>query len=325
MKVLQKVLAPLCLSLASMLAFGSDDYPSKPVTIVVPYSAGQVDVFTRALAKGLSEEWKQPVIVDNRPGGNEVVGADTVSKAAPNGYTILIGTEASYLLNPLLFKKLTYNPEKQLAPITLAVQAPLVFLASASSKANTMKEFIELAKSRKGDPIRYGSSGVGGVTHLPYANLSREHGLTLIHAPYKGGGAVMQDLLAGHIESALLGAGLVAPSIKAGKLKALAVSGTTRTLALPDVPTFTEMGIPDIGAVYTLGLAVPTGTPQTIVNKIAQDVKKVLAKPGFRETNLDPFGFTAIASDPQGFANYLRTNRPLQERLVKDSGAELDM
>ncbi|ODU62353.1 MAG: hypothetical protein ABT05_07715, partial [Lautropia sp. SCN 66-9] len=255
--------------LGAHLACAAADFPSQPVTIVVPYSAGQIDVFTRALAKGLTDEWKHPVIVDNRAGGNEAVGADVVARAAPTGYTILIGTEASYVLNPLLFKKLSYNPQTQLAPVSLLVRAPLVFLASPKSAANSMKEVVDMAKSRGRDPVRYGSSGVGGVTHLPYAGLARDHGLTLIHVLYKGGAAVMQDLLAGHIESALLGAGLVSESFKAGKLKALAVSAPKRISALPNVPTIEEQGIPDINAIYTLGLAVPVGTPQDVIDKIA--------------------------------------------------------
>lgn len=307
------------------LACSAANFPSQPVTIVVPYSAGQIDVFTRALAKGLADEWKQPVIVDNRAGGNEAVGADIVARAAPTGYTILIGTEASYVLNPLLFKKLSYNPQTQLAPVSLVVRAPLVFLAGPRSAANSMKEFVDMAKSRTNDPVRYGSSGVGGVTHLPYAALARDHGLTLVHVPYKGGAAVMQDLVANHIESALLGAGLVAESVKLGRLKALGVSAPKRISALPNVPTLEEQGIPDINAAYILGLAVPTGTPADVIDKIAATARKVVSTPEFRAAYLEPMGFSAVGSDPKEFADYLRQERPRAEQRVKDSGAQLEM
>lgn len=324
MKSITKALALTAL-LSAPLAHASPDFPNRPVTIVVPYSAGQIDVFSRALAKGMADEWKQAVIVDNRAGGNEMVGAAAVAHAPPNGYTILIGTEASYVLNPLLFKKLSYNPDTQLATVSLVVRAPLVFLASPGSKANTLKEFIEVAKKRSNDPVRYGSSGVGGVTHLPYAGLARDHGLQFIHAPYKGGAAVMQDLLANHVESALLGAGLVAPNVKAGKLKALAVSSPTRISALPDVPTMEEQGIPDINAAYILGLAVPTGTPQDVIEKIAATARKVVSTPAFRAATLEPMGFTAVGSDAKAFADYLRQERPRAEQRIKDSGAQLEM
>ncbi len=308
--------------LAATLAQADDAYPNRAVTIVVPYSAGQIDVFTRALAKGLSDEWKQPVVVDNRAGGNEVVGADAVARAAPNGYTILIGTESSYVLNPLLFKKLSYNPDTQLVPVSIAVRAPFIFLASPNSAANTLKEFVEMARGRTGNPVRYGSSGAGGPTHLPYAKLARDNKLELIHVPYKGGGAVLQDLMGNTIESALLGAGLVAPHIQAGKVKALAVSASTRIPALPDVPTMEEQGIADINAGYILGLSVPTGTPQAVIQRIETTVRKVVNTPEFKAAYVEPMGFTAIGSTPKAFFDYIQEEKPRARARVLDAGIE---
>lgn len=307
--------------LASSLAH-ANDFPTRPVTLVVPYSAGQIDVFSRALAKGLSEEWKQPVIVENKAGGNEVVGADFVARAAPNGYTIAIGTESTYILNPLLFKKLPYDPDKQLSPVTIAVRAPFIFLANPASSANTMKDFIELARKRNSDPVRYGSSGAGGVTHLPYAKLARDNKLELIHVPYKGGADVLQDLMANRTESALLGAGLVAPHIKAGKVKALAVSASERIAALPDVPTMQEQGVTDINAGYILGLSVPTGTPSAIIKKIQTSVNKVVNTPEFKAAYVEPMGFSAIGSTPEAFAEYIRDEKPRARARVMDAGLE---
>jgi tripartite-type tricarboxylate transporter receptor subunit TctC len=308
--------------LATPFVHADGVYPNRAVTIVVPYSAGQIDVFTRALAKGLSDEWKQPVVVDNRAGGNEVVGADAVARAAPNGYTILIGTESSYILNPLLFKKLSYNPDTQLAPVSIAVRAPFIFLASPGTAANNLKEFVEMARSRAGNPVRYGSSGAGGVTHLPYAKLARDNKLELIHIPYKGGAAVLQDLMGNTIESALLGAGLVAPHVKAGKVKALAVSATMRISAMPDVPTMEEQGIADINAGYILGVSVPMGTPQAVIQKIETTVRKVVTTPEFKAAYIEPMGFSAIGSTPKAFFDYIQEEKPRARARIQDAGIE---
>ena len=307
--------------LAASLA-RADNFPSRPVTLVVPYSAGQVDVFSRALAKAMSDEWKQAVIVENKAGGNEVVGADAVARAAPNGYTILVGTESAYVLNPLLFKKLTYNPDTQLAPVSIAVRAPFIFLANPASPANTMKDFVELAQKRSNDPIRYGSSGTGNPTHLPYAKLARDQKLQLIHVPYRGGAAVLQDLMANTIESALLGAGLVAPHIKSGKVKALAVSSPERISALPDVPTMQEQGLEDINAGYILGLSVPTGTPPAVIQKIQATVRKIVTTPEFKAAYVEPMGFTAVGSTPKVFADYIRDEKPRAQARVRDANIE---
>ncbi|MBK1779693.1 tripartite tricarboxylate transporter substrate binding protein [Advenella sp. WQ 585] len=325
MKLLKKVILPVALGVFSVNASAENTYPTKPVSMVVPYSAGQIDVFTRALAKGLSEEWKQPLIVENRGGANEAIGSEYVTRAAPDGYTILIATEAAYTLNPMLFKKMTHDPEKQLAPVTMVAKAPFVVVVPASSKANTMQEFIAMAKERsKTDPIRYGSSGVGGVNHLPYITLSAQHNLEMIHVPYKGGAAVLQDVMAGHVESAMLGAGIVSQNLKSGHMKALAVSADERLKELPDVPTFKELGLPDIQANYYLGLAVPTGTPQAVIDKIAETTKKVILTKEFKSTYLDPFGFTAIGSGPKELATYQQKDKAMQSVRIKASGVRFD-
>lgn len=326
MKLLSKYILPFCLCLTPVAGFAQANYPEKPVTLVVPYSAGQIDVFTRALAKGLSEKWKQSVIVENRGGANEAIGSEHVSRAHPNGYTILIATEAAYTLNPMLFKKMTHDPEKQLTPVTMVAKAPFVVVAAGNSKANTMKEFIEMARQRSAsDPVRYGSSGVGGVNHLPYVTLANQHGLEMIHVPYKGGAAVLQDVMAGHVESAMLGAGIVAQNLNNGKMKALAVSADERLTELPNVPTFKELGLPDIKATYYLGLSVPAGTPEAIINKIAADTKAVISTDSFKKTYLDPFGFTAVGSTPQELAAYQLSDKKLQAVRIKSSGAQLEM
>jgi tripartite-type tricarboxylate transporter receptor subunit TctC len=326
MPSLMRFAACLCLALASIGSFAQDRYPSKLVTIIVPYPpGGALDGFTRALAEGLRQEWKQQVIVDNKPGANEIIGASALAKAHPDGHTLMVSTEATAILNPLLFKKLPYDPEKQIAPVSMLVKAPLVFTVPASSPANTMKQFIEMAKARSGDPVRYGSAGAGGTGHLPFIAFAQDHQLVLIHVPYKGAGPLTQDLLGGHVEAGLLGTAVVEPHIKSGKLKGLAVSADKRLASLPSVPTYTELGIPDIDSTFIIALSAPAGTPRDVLDGIASTARKIMSTPEFQAKTLDPFGFVAVGSDPAGYAAYIKQQIPIQKKRVEAGGISFDL
>lgn len=322
-KDLLRVGAAAALILGTSLTHGQN-FPSGPVTIVLPYPASQVDSFTRLLAKGLADEWHQPVLVDNRPGANEIIAADRVTKARPDGLTLFLGTEAAYLLNPLLYRKLPYSPS-QLTPVSMLVRAPLVLVVRSTLPVSTLKDFVEFARGKGSQGVSYGSPGVGGLGHLPFVALSRDQGINLLHVPYRGGSAVMADLIAGHVDASLMGPGITDPEVKVGRIKALAISSDRRSPVLPNVPTFEELGVKDIGASYFLGLSVPAGTPQAIVDKIAADSRKVVSTQAFKDTMLDPFGFTLIASTPVEFANQLTIQQPVWQQRVKDSGVQLDM
>ena len=300
------------------------NYPEKPVTIVVGHPAGGVtDAVARAIASQLSKEWQQQVLVDNKSGSNEIIAAQSVSKARPDGYTFLLCTEAPLLLNQFVYSKLTYNAEKDLAPVSHLLSAPLTLVVPAALPVKTLDEFVALAKSRsESKPMTYGSAGAGSVLHLPMVTLEKHNGLKMVHVPYRGAAPLLLDLVSGQVDAAWVGVSAAVPFVREGKLKALVVGGTSRLKVLPEVPVFTETSIAPERADFMYSLVAPAQTPQPIRDKVAAAVKKVLNDPKFRETNLDPFGYVAIGSTPAEFEQFLVKDRPAQAERIKVSGVK---
>lgn len=326
MNAFVKIAASAVLALSQLAAHAADAFPSRPVTIIVPYSAGgPIDALMRGVAERLRQAWKQTVIIDNKPGANEIIGAVALAKGAPDGYTLLASTESTILLNPLLYKKLPYDPSRQFTNVSLLARSPLVFTVPASSPVNSIEEFVALARKRQAEPMRYGSTGIGGPTHLPFESLAHDNKIALTHVPYKGGMPVMQALLAGEVDAGTIGSSMIEQHVKSGKLKALAVSADARLASLPGVPTFSETGVRDINATYILGLMAPAGTPDAIKARIARDIREVLLSPEFQSKNLEPFGFQAVGSSPAEFDDYLRREVPTQKRRVELSGVQLEL
>jgi len=301
------------------------DYPTKPVTVVVSFSAGgPVDALMRALGQRLSEEWKQQVLIDNKPGANEAIAAQAVAKAPADGYTLFASSEGPLTQNQYLYKKLAYSPDKDLTAVTQLVQVPMALVTPINFPANSLMEFLALARTRANSPITYGSTGMGGVTHLPMALLAKNTNIPFVHVPYKGAAPLVPDLVSGQIDSAFLAVSAVAPFIKDKKLKALVISAPTRITSLPQVPTFKELGVEDVQATFIMALTAPTGTPQPIIDKVAASVQKIMADPKFREKYTEPFAYLPVASSPKDFAAYLAKDRGYQAERVKISGAVLD-
>jgi len=322
MKLLNQLLLTIAVCVTAHAAVADEPYPNKPVHITVPYSpGGPFDVLTRGLGQTLSVMWKQPVIVENRPGANEIIGASFVAKSPPDGYNLLTTTESGIITNAYLYRKLPYNPETDLAPVTHLVQVPEVLVVPASLPVNTLKEFIDHAKKNS---INYSSSGLGGATHLPLAMLANEQGIQMTHVPYKGAAPQIQDLLAGQVQLGAISASAVQQYISAGSLKGLAVSAPKRIPSLPQVPTFAEAGVNDVRATFMIGMAAPAGTPDSVLQKIARDVRTVLLDPEFRAKFIDPYAFNVIASSPSDYRAYLVKERPIQAERVRISGAKLD-
>lgn len=324
-----------CLSIACLSAIGvpalaqapnaAAAYPNKPVRIVVPYSAGgPVDALLRAMAPLLADEWKQPVVVENRTGANEIIGADFVAKAPPDGYTILAATEAALSMSQHLYKRLPFDPERDLVPVSQLVTLPMALIVPASSPAKTVKEFIALAAARKDRPLTYGSTGAGGITHLPMAMFEYNENIHLLHVPYKGAANVVPDMIAGNIDAAVLAVTPIEQHVKAGTIRALAISAPTRATLLPGVPTFAEAGVKDIQASFFIGLMAPKGTPPAIVEKIASSSRKILLRPEFRSKYVDPYSYAMVASAPADFQSFLTGDRRIQGERVKISGVSLD-
>lgn len=298
-------------------------YPSKPITVVVGYPAGgPTDALMRAIAPRLSIEWKQPILVDNRPGANEAIAAQYVARARPDGHTLLLATEVPLTLNPFLMSKLQYDPQKDFAPVSLLLKSPLVLVVPTGLPANTLKEFVALARTRK--PLTYASAGPGGVLHLPMAMLAKQNNLEMIHVPYKGVAPLLTDIVSGQVDAAWVAVAGAAPFVRDGRIKALVVGAPNRVNALPQVPTFNESGVPPVQADFIFALLAPAGTPPAIAEKIAAAINKILDDPDFREKYVDPFGYVTEHSSPSELERYLARDRLSQAERVRASGAKME-
>jgi len=306
-------------------AVAADDYPRKPITIVVGYAAGgTLDSLMRAIGPRLTEELKQPIVIDNRPGANEAIAAQAVAKSPADGYTLLAHTEGPMTMNQFLYQRLSYAPEKDFAPITQMVRVPLVLVAPASAGFNTLQDFVRVARSRKDKPLIYGSMGQGGVTHLPMVAFAQQSGIEFVHAPYKGATTLLPDLFSGDVEVAFLAVSAVSQYVDERKLKAIAISGPTRASALPNTPTFTEAGIKDVQATFIMALSAPAGTPAPILDRLSSAVRKIIFEPDFQAKYLKPTEYAPVGSTPQEFAKYLANDRTAQAQRIKISGVKFD-
>ena len=298
-------------------------YPNKPVTFIVPFPAGGgTDIAARLVATRLTAKWGQSVVVENRAGAAGIVGADAVAKARPDGYTLLIGNVGTQSINPSLYAKLPYNPDTAFAPISLICELPFVLMATPSFPPKTPKELVTLAKAEP-DKVSFASSGSGGSPHLTAEIFQQATGAKLMHVPYKGGGPAMTDLMAGHVN--LLFASILEGSghIKAGKLKALAVSSAKRSPALPDVPTLAESGIQGAESGSWVALLAPAGTPQALVDKIAADVKDVIANPEVR-SQLISQGGTPQSTTPAQLQALIDADRARYGKVIRDKGVKVE-
>jgi tripartite-type tricarboxylate transporter receptor subunit TctC len=273
--------ALLCLAafLALALPAYADDYPSRPITLVVPYAAGGgLDVLARTLALQLDKQLGKPVVVENRPGAGTTIGAAAVAKAAPDGYTIMLGTSSAFAINVTLRKKLPYDPAKDFVPIALVANAPFMLLVNPSVPVHLLPELIKYVKERP-NKLSYGSAGPGSPQHLSMELLKTMTGMEIVHVPYKGDAPALTDLVAGHIPMMFGEPTPILPLIKDNKVRALAVSASTRLPKMPDIPTVSEAGVPGFNFVSWQMIVAPTGTPAPIVDKLHTSVKAVLDLP----------------------------------------------
>jgi tripartite-type tricarboxylate transporter receptor subunit TctC len=296
---------------------GAGGFPSRTVRIVVPTSpGGATDAFSRALAPRLSEIWGQPVLVENRPGANQILGADHVSKSAPDGHTLLVSDASSFVINPHLYKKLPYDGVNGFTPITVLVRFPWVIAVHASVPANTFQEFVAYAKANPGK-LSYGSFGLGSSAHISVDYLKNLLGIDIVHVPYKGAGPAVTDLLSGQIQMMMVTPLLVEPHARAGRLKLAAAATAQRIPALPDLPTVAESGVPGYEAGTWFALMGPAGIPREIVAKIYADTSKILGNAAFREQYVSKQWFEVVGNTPEQFADYLKSEYSRWDRLIK--------
>ena len=257
----------------------AQDYPSRPVTLVVPYPAGGgLDALARVLGQKLADRLGKPVVVENRTGAGTVIGAASVAKAAPDGYTIMLGTSTPFAITATLNKSLPYDPAKDFAPIALVSNAPFLLLVHPSQPVHSVADLVALAKSKPGQ-LSYGSAGPGSPQNLSFELLKTLTGINVVHVPYRGDGPALTDLVAGHIPTMFGEPTPILPLLKDGKVRALGVSSASRLPIAPDVPTIAEAGVPGFDLTSWQMIVAPAGTPQEIVDKLHVEVKKVLELP----------------------------------------------
>ncbi len=299
-------------------------FPDRPVRIVVPVPAGgPMDAITRALATKLSDTWKQQVVADNRPGGNEIIGAVSVAKSPSDGYTLMLASDSTLSLNPQLYNKLPYDPLREFTPIGRVAVSHMALVVPASLGVKTLPEFIAYAKANPGK-VAYGSTGLGNITHLSMEWFAQQAGIQLLNAPYKGLAPVITGMLGNEVQAAFGSVSVLAPYVESGKLVALAISGSRRADALPNVPTFKDSGFPTFEASYYMAILAPGNLPPDIKAKIAADVRAIVADSEFQKKYMGPFALDAISETPEQFSVYLRQERATVERKVKLSGVKLD-
>jgi tripartite-type tricarboxylate transporter receptor subunit TctC len=297
-------------------------YPVKSIRIVVPLAAGGPgDILARAIGQKLSESVGQPVVIDNRPGANTNIGTEAVSKSPPDGYTLLL-TASTHTINPSLYANLPFDPIKDFAPITLVGETPLVMVLHPSVPAKSVKEFIALAKSRPGQ-INFGSAGSGSTLHLAGEMFNSLAGVKMVHVPYKGVTQAVSDLLGGHLSLMFPGAPIALPHARAGKLLALATTGTKRTPAAPELPTVAEAGVPGFEVTVWYGALAPAGTPQAIINRLHSEFVRIVQLADIRQRWV-ALGADPLTDTPSEFAAFLKGDIVKWAKVVKESGAKAD-
>ncbi|WP_256977237.1 Bug family tripartite tricarboxylate transporter substrate binding protein [Bordetella genomosp. 10] len=307
---------------AAPAAASADTYPSKPITIVVPYGAGGTnDILARALAAGISPLLGQSVIVSNRAGAGGNLGAAYVANSAPDGYTLLLASSGVFAINKWLYKNLPYDPAT-LAPVMLAGKVPNVLLASPTLPVNSEKELIAYAKENPGK-LNFASMGTGTSGHLMSELFKQQAGIQAQHVPYKGSTAALTDMLGGQVQLMFDNLPTALPQVKSGKLRALAVSTEKRTPLLPDVPTVAEAGVPGFEATAWFGVAAPAGTPADIIAKLNKAMVKVMEDPKTKEM-LEAQGVTYSPNTAAEFAAFIASESPKWKKVVEISGATAD-
>ena len=314
----------LCLLLGPASAVAQvTPWPTKPVTIVVPFAAGGgTDIGTRIVAQRLSQLWGQSVLVDNRGGAGGNVGLEIVSRAKPDGYTLLTGNVGTQSINPTLYRKLNYNPDTSFVPIGLFAELPFVLATTASLPAKNVKELVEHAKANP-NQLTYASSGNGGSPHLSAETFKIATGTQILHVPYKGGGAAMTDLISGNVHMLFASVLETSAYIKAGKLKALAITSKERVSAMPDVPTLQESGVTGAESGSWLGLLAPAGTPPEVVDKISRGLQQVVSAPDVQQQLLAQ-GAIAKTGTPQDFVQLIANDRKRYARIILDNKLTID-
>jgi tripartite-type tricarboxylate transporter receptor subunit TctC len=319
-----KLVKLLLFSFVGCFAFGASaqNYPNKPIKLVVPYAAGGgSDFVARLIGLKLTEVLEQSIIIDNRPGAGGLIGAELVARAPADGYTLLLA-DASFTISPVINKKSSYSATKDFAPIALVADTPYVFITPATASASTLLEYVAQARAQP-NTISIGSAGNGSGSHLAGELFQLNAALKLIHIPYKSSGQVTIDTMSGQVQSSFATAPSVVQNYKSGKLKILAAASSKRSAALPDVPVFTELGFKEVVITNWYGVLAPGGTPPQIVERLSQELARIVQLPDVRE-RLNGAALEPMHSTPKSFSDHIATELSKWEFIVREAKIQID-
>jgi len=311
--------AALAVGATAGTAFAQSAYPDRAVKIIVGYApAGPVDIIARVMSDKLAQIWGKPVVVENIPGAGGNISGDRVAKSKPDGYTLLMGSNALLAINPSLYSHMSFDPNKDLIPISEAVYSPNILVVPPSVPAKSVQELVDYARAHPGK-LTFGSAGVGTTQHLAGELFKAMTHLDIQHVPYRGASPVITDLLAGRLTMFFGAIAPLLPLVHQGKVRALAVTSPKRFAAVPELPTMIELGYPGFVSILSIGLMAPAGTPPDVIEKIHQGSVKVLAMPDVRE-KLNKIGMEVVANSPVEFKAAIDAERPQWAKIIKEAG-----
>jgi tripartite-type tricarboxylate transporter receptor subunit TctC len=317
------LIAALLLCTTEASAAYAQDYPTRPLRLIIPFPpGGGADFLSRVLGPRITEHWGQSVIVDNRGGGSGIIGVELAARAAPDGYTLLFGDVGTLSINPTIFRKLPYDPIRDFHAITKIADQPLTCATHPSLRVTNLKELIAAVKS-KAVEVRYSSAGTGSMTHLAAELISRRAGVNFTHVPFKGGGLALNALLANQVNLVCMTTASVKPHVQAGRITAIAMSTAQRSAAMPDLPTVAEQGFPGYESTQWVGLLAPRGTPPAVLNKLHGEFVRILHMPDVRE-RLSSAGSDPVGNTPAAFGAQLREDGKKYGKLAAELGLRLD-
>jgi tripartite-type tricarboxylate transporter receptor subunit TctC len=320
---MKQFLIALSLALASTVGVAAETWPAKAIHIIVPFPPGSSpDLVARMLTDKLAQALGQPVIVENKPGAGGNLGTGLVAKAEPDGYTLGLSIPGPLAVNTVLYKKMDYDPFTELAPLTLVAVSPNVLIVNPSLGVNSVKEFIDYAKAQPGK-LNYGSIGNGSASHLTMELLKMQAGVDIVHVPYPGSPQVITSILANQVQAGFVVPGTAMPLVQSGRVKAIAVTSSTRSPVLPDLPTVAEAGFPGFESSAWIGMVAPAKTPKPIIDRLSQELVAIIHSQDVREKMLKIY-FQAVGTAPEGLSSLMRSERDRWAKVIKQTGATAD-